>query len=279
MSLLAPQTIEEWIIFYLQAGQKSTEELIAEIRNRKGNITKQGFYAALRKLKKEETVVVYKKTVALNTSWVWDMQNMFAGISREYGDAVDVLSLGDRESVSYSFQNTRHLDIFWGNLQNTLIRNLPTSHAVYAYDPHYWFYIARKETELKLLKQITETGRQFLITVGGNTWLDQETRKEFRSEMLQYHIRPLFKQNTYYVVVIGDYVTEVFLDESVAKKVEEIYSSTTKISPETMAELHRLLSVRSRSRLRISRNSRKAHEIRAKLGKSFFTKAEKNARN
>lgn len=274
MDLSHPTTIEEIIIFQLKDGEMITTLLLEKVREVRRNTTKQGFYAALRKLKKQEVVVVYKRKAALNTSWIWEMQRSLQSMERAYAgsEALDVLTLSDKESITYSFQSIQHLDAFWGHTQNILIKNLPISEAVYAYDPHYWFYLARRDTETKLLTQIVQSGRQFLMTVGGTTALDKSTGKEFKTDLLQYHSSRLFDTETYYVVVIGDFVTEVFLDPFVAKKVDAIYTSLDTSTADSTRRLESLLSVRGRSRLRISRNKTKAEKLRTKLKKPFFVR-------
>ncbi|MES2225513.1 MAG: hypothetical protein V4480_01755 [Patescibacteria group bacterium] len=273
MDILKPKSIEEMVISLLRQGPLSNAELLASVRIQRGVLTKQGFYAALRKLKKEEIVVVYKKITALNASWIERMQRLVETMRDSYvgSDQARITDLADRESVSYVFLNIRHLDVFWGHAQNLLISAAPKGAALLAYDPHYWFYIARKETEQELLKQVVSSGRQFLMTVGGNTKLDRSIKADFKTDMQQYHINRAFERNTYYVTVIGDFILEVYLDASVARTVEDIYALGS-VDAET--KLVDLLTRRSRNRLRISRNYARAEQIRTRLSKHFYIKNE-----
>lgn len=262
-----PETLEETIVVLLKDGGRSSESLLADIR-RKKPVTKQGFYAALRKLRRQEVALLHKRTITLNTSWVLAMQDLTSAMGDAYeAGGSDIASLSEGESISYTFKSTHQLDVFWGHTQNLLLKSTPTPEPVYAYDPHYWFFIARPETETALLSNITREGRQFLMTVGGKTSLDISLRKHFKSDLLQYSIRPLFSAKEYYVTVIGDFITEVYLDKAVAKRVEEIYSSN---EADPVEKLKELLSVPGRSRMRISRSARRAPTLRAKLGKDFY---------
>jgi hypothetical protein len=275
MSLLEPKTIEEDILYFLRTGSRSTHELLVAIDRKESGVTKQGFYAALRRLKADEVVVVHKSTVSLNAAWVRRMQKLVDTVASVYvpaAESIGVLSLSEKESVSFSFSNTRHLDVFWGHTQSVLVARTPVSEPVYSYDPHYWFYIARKKTERALVEDIVQSGRQFLMTVGGTHYLDSYIKRDFADDLRQYHQEQLFSNTSYYVVVIGDFITEVRLDHRVSERIEKIYESATLHDESTRKNLERLLLIRAKHRLKITRNARKARELKSKLGKNFYVK-------
>lgn len=98
--------------------------MLYEVQVIRTHITKQGFYAALRKLRSEEIVTIRKKTVALNTSWIRDLQSLAETMSHVYlgeNASFDLLSLNDKESASFVFSTTIALDVFWGHSQNIFL--------------------------------------------------------------------------------------------------------------------------------------------------------------
>lgn len=273
MNILQSTNLEEMIISLLSDGEKNTTALLQEIRELRKRTTKQGFYAALRKLRKEEVVLLYKGKATLHTSWITDMQNKIEQINKAYtveANSFDILSLDDKESVSYIFSTIKHLDTFWGHSQNILIHKTLNNNPIFAYDPHYWFYIARKEAEEKLLKILSKNRRQFLMTVGYNTKLDKVTKKDFRGDYLQYNIQKLFEKQNYYVTVIDDYITEVYLDPTINKKVMDLYISNHVINQNLINEFQKILQSKSKSRIKISRNKRRAEQLKKKMGKNFY---------
>ncbi len=276
MSFLRPKTIEEIIILLLESGEKSTVALLAEVRQFKKKATKQGFYAALRKLKAEEAIVIYKGVVALHTTWINDMRSAIEKTANNYlgeTETFGMLSLIDKESVMYSFSTIRHLDAFWGHAQTMLMTHTPRNEAIYAYNPHYWFYIARKETEQKLLKEIAIKKRQFLMTVGGNSKLDAAIQHEFKGDYVQYClVKPFSTPRHYYFTSIGDYTIEVFLDKNLTNAIEAIYKKYDQVTLEAIREMQLLLVIKARNKIRISRNKNKAEKIRKRLAKNFFVK-------
>lgn len=275
MSLIKPGSIEEAIIVLLRDGEKKATMLISELRLFKKNITKQGVYAALRKLKAEEAVVMYKGIIAMNTAWMRDMRIIIEHMQNAYEKNIggfDFLALENKESVQYSFSNTLHLDAFWGHVQSLLVHATPHSEPVFAYNPHYWFYIARNTTERKLLDDFIDHRRQFLMTVGSNTKVDQAIRRDFISDYTQYAFKKLFDRSEYYISAIGDYVIEVFLDKNMARSIEDIYANNPTITPVVIDAFKNLLEVRARHRMKISRNTSKANTLRTKLTKNFFVR-------
>lgn len=275
MSLIKPKNTEETILSLLQNGEKKATSIISEIKSSKRSATKQGVYAALRKLKAEEVVVIYKGIVALNTAWIREMRHAVDHMGSVYGNeksSFNFLSLENKESVLYSFSNTLHLDAFWGHAQSLLVNATSRHDAVYAYNPHYWFYIARRNTERKLLEDMINQKRQFLMTVEGNAKLDEAIRSDFTNEYVQYAFKKLYDRPEYYVSAIGDYMIEVFLDRKIAQAIERIYKKHHSISKEVMREFEVLLQTRARNRIKISRNEKKAEILRKKLAKNFFVK-------
>ncbi len=275
MNLLKPVTTEEEILSLLKNGPRKTTDLLVEV-GKVRNITKQGFYASLRKLRASETVIVSHSLATLNVAWVKDVTAAVDQMRAAYlamGEGLDILPIGEKESVSYSFSTTHHLDAFWGHSQSLIIARTDTVEPVYSYDPHYWFYMARHTTEKRIIDDIVKTGRQFLMTVGGKTLLDRHIQTEFSSDDLQYHMEELFTKRNYYVVVIDGYVTEVLLDPKIAAAVDAVYESGD-LSTASEEKLQELLSVRARHKLRITRNKKKAAVLKAKMRKNFFVRRE-----
>ncbi|MBM3261174.1 hypothetical protein FJY93_02030 [Candidatus Kaiserbacteria bacterium] len=274
MSLLSPRTLDEHIILRLKDGGMSTTDLLHQLQA-SAPITKQGFYAALRRLKAEDSIVVHRKVAAINTTWLQKSRDLVSHMSQAYaqgGDVADVLALADKESISYSFNTIQQLDAFWGHAQNIVIRATPVHEPVYTYDPHYWLWLGRKETERALVDEVTSLGKQFLMTVGGNTPLDKMIRTEFNTDLRQYHIERLFDDDTYYVVVIGDYIFESHFNATLSRAIESIYQKYPKLTDEAVEELEQIPRVRVRTKMKISRNRTRARKLKAKLSKHFFVK-------
>ena len=275
MSIIRPKSIEETLISLLQDGEKKATSLITKTQATGKHVTKQGVYAALRKLKTEEVVVIYKGIVALNTAWIRNMRSFLDRVQIAYGKEghmFDFLSLGNKESVLYSFSNTFHLDAFWGHAQSLLVATTTQTEPIYAYNPHYWFYIARYKTEKKLLDDLIQQKQQFLMTVGGETGLDKAIQSHFRNDYTQYAFKKLYNRPEYYITAIGDYLIEVYLDKKMTSGIERIYANHAKITPDVLKEFEILLKHKAHHKIKISQNKGKANTLRTKLSRNFFVK-------
>ena len=164
----------------------------------------------------------------------------------------------------------QQLDNFWGHAEDILVEATPPSEPVYTYDPHYWFYIARPEIEKTHIQSINAHGKQFLMTVGGRTYLDTLLRNDFGNGERQYAIQSFFERADYYVMIIGDFLLEGFLDRSVVTRIEEIYASSTAHTQNPWHELLVLMTVKGKNKLKITRNRMKARKLKAQLGRNFF---------
>jgi hypothetical protein len=272
VDFISPKSIAEFVLFELRGGPQATSDLLGAIRAKR-SVTKQGFYAALRELKEKEAILLYRHTVSLNTAWIGRLQEAVNTISHAYLSSSylpDLLALQDKESVSFTFSNSRTLDSFWGHAQSLLLQHTPESDPIYSYDPHYWFYLARKETEERLIQDIERSGRQFLMVVGGDTELDKLIHKRFAGDLLQYHRKQMFSDPSYYVTVIGDYLTEVTLDPHISARVETVYSSDQIFQQGIESALAPLLELKSRNKIKISRNRSRASMLKKKFAPFFF---------
>lgn len=116
--LLIPKkkSIREIILSAIQLGPFETKTLIGKIAGIRPGTTKQGVYKILRALKSEEVIVIYKKSVSLNATWVTNMSNFFSVAERSYlrNKAVtgNFLDLQNGEKIRYEFQSAASTDAF-----------------------------------------------------------------------------------------------------------------------------------------------------------------------
>lgn len=269
MNLLKSFQLEAVIVRLLLEGECSTTVLLEKVRKIKAT-TKQGFYSALRKLRREEVILIYKKTVSLDGVWLKKMRDAFAQTEAPQDEVSDVLSLQNKESILYSFSNIRNLDTFWGHIQSILVKNTSERDPIFSYDPHYWFYLAREERERELLKEMVENKRQFLMTVGGETPLDKVIKSNFNNEYLQYTHKKILDFLNQYLTVVGEYVIEVTLDKKTSDRMEKIYKENSNVTEDVVLDLQDLLVSKGKNKLKVSRNKAKAEKLKKILSKDFF---------
>lgn len=275
MNLLKPHSIEEYIISLLQNKSFSGTELLVLIRISRPKTTKQALYAALRKLKSSEIVVMHNMRISLSSIWVLKMTEFFQLAKHFYTKNSVIeegfLNLEDGDRISYSFKNPNLTDIFWGHAFDILSEITPTTMPIYIYNPHQWFIIARPETEKTLYKKITASGQKMYTLAGSATPIDIAIKKEFDGTLAQYHTvdGTAFEKRNYYFNIFGDFIIEAWLNESSAKKLDAVYENTQILDEAAIKRIKAVISETGEVKLTISRNAKKSTKLR-KIFKQYF---------
>lgn len=269
-------SIEDLIRAKLQHGPTDTAILIADIQKKRPKTTKQGVYAVLRNLRREEIVILHNKKASFNLRWLKQMERFFAVAEQHYVDGGfgrdNFLNLRDGEKIAYHFSTPAETDKFWGHALIILAEaSASNNEPVYLYNPHEWFLIAREKSERECIAVITKK-RRFLLVAGRKTPLDRAVAKEFDGNTSQYHMleRPLFTKNNYYLNIVGDFLIEVWLDPHIAASVETLYQKVKKLTEEVRADLIKTVSGKGKSKLVISRNAKKVERLKNMLKKNFY---------
>lgn len=278
MSLDKPKRIEEYVLSHLQAGPMLMLDLVKEIKNDRPNTTKQAVYASLRGLKKSEQILTYRGVASLNLTWLNLMVNYFALAKHNYVKGGvsqnNFIDLEDKEKIKYYFQNPIKADVFWTHALYLLVERNEQKEPIFLYNPHEWFLLTRNENEQTVFKTINRRGHRLLLTVSNNWFLDKYVRKYFDNNLSQYYIKekPLFKENNYYLNIIGDFVIEVWLDKKIADRIDKFYQETEIWDEGAYERLKSIVNTESRMKIVISKNHKKAEKIKNSLKKHFVLK-------
>jgi len=270
--------IEDLVLQVLQKGTFSTIELISKVSEARSKTTKQGVYRVLRKLKDEEKILIHGKSVSLNIQWVKRMGDFFSLAQFHYsprlGGSDNFLNLGAKDKIVYFFKNLNLLDSFGSHVLHMLDGVVSSDEPIFAYNPHEWFAYAREEAEEMLISTFNENKRAVLVTSTYDDPLDQELKRRFNNDLLQYHISTeLFAgKSNYYFVIFGDYLIEIFIDEAIAEEINQFYKRTRTFDEKARGELLAVVSKMGRNRLVISRQKRKIESYKKLLSKNFYIK-------
>lgn len=275
-------SLQDRILSHLQHGPKVILDLIAAIKRERPGTTKQGVYAALRNLKKEEVVVLHAGRASLNAAWLTNVHRYFTIAEHYYFQknvgAGHFANLREGEKIQYTFTSPLVADTFWIHALFILIETTPQGSHFIAYNPHCWFFLAHAESERGFVRFALAHKRLYLMSVGARTPLDRLVVQEVDGTRSQYAMltRAPFP-STRYINIIGDYVIDVSLEKRVADAMDAFYVRTREWTPDAARELHHLVEGRGRIKLIISRNAKKAERLRRKLLKSFYIPKQINS--
>ena len=274
MDFNKPKTIEEVVVQTLSQKAETGEALLLEVKKVKPSFTKQALYQLIRKLVDREVIVKHGKQFSLSQIWILKMNDFFSLAQKHYGigeqGGNDFLALNDGDRISYSFKSPAEADKFWGHAFNILggtLKNEP----LYIYNPHEWFFLARKESEVFLFSELQKRNQQVWLLCGGNTALDRYTSKYFDGKVLQYCMlsEGLFEARNYYLNIFGDYIVEARIDEKTAEKVDRLYEET-KAWGEAVEQKIAILVAEGKTQITISRNKKKAEKLKRLFTPYFY---------
>ncbi len=278
MNLVNPENIEEQIIKLLQKKSLSGMDLLVAIEKVRPKTTKQAVYSILRKLKKDEIVVTHGKMVSLSSLWIARMGDFFTTARHYYTNSAvgdeGFFNLSAGERVSYTFHNPSTTDIFWGHAFAVLAEMTPTTEPIYIWNPHEWFFLVRGTSEKMIFDTITATGKQILLACANKDPLDKYVAKEFDGKNSQYHMTDqyLFEKKNYYINVFGDFVIEVWLDETTSDAIDVFYKKTPEWDDSAQKEITDIATKKGKTKMTISNNPKKAQKIRKGLEKYFWVR-------
>ena len=272
------RSIEEILFQILQKRSFSTIDLISEIIFLRPGTTKQGVYRVIRKLKREEKIVVYGKVVSLSLHWLKKMSDFFSLAQFYYlpktAGHQSFLDAREGDKIVYFFKNLNLLDSFCTHAIYMFTEISDPEEPIFAYNPHEWFVYARKEVEQALIKSLDEKKRKIFLIATHNNPLDQELKKQFRDSLVKYHIadRAISKKDNYYFNIFGDYLLEIFFDPRTTKLINKFFSRTKVFDEKAREELLGIISRDGRNKVVISKDKRKAEKYKKFFAKYFFIK-------
>lgn len=274
MKELLDVSIESYIVRFLQKTSFSTVDLIEAIQKIRPHTPKQSVYLALRKLKKKEIITLHKKMVSLHKVWIADMKDFFtkADVLSSAEGTGGLLNLQEKEYVSYKFKSLLSLDMYWAHAFAVFIGNLNPGDKVLLYNPHQWFLIARKKSELTIIKEVDKQKISWIQLIGGKKALDIQIKKYFDGASSRCYLlgKNIF-DNNYYVNCFGDLLIEVWLDEKAAQEIEVIYSKYKNLDEEVIKALQAIVEdKRYFHKMKISRNIDKSKKLSKVFGKYFI---------
>ena len=268
--------IEESVLKILQRGSLPVSELISGVDAVRHGATRQGVYRVLRKLKRDEKVIIQKKAVSLNLQWLRKMSEYFSlaqyYYSPKYGNSDFFLNLGEREKIAFTFKTLLDLDIFASHVIHMLAEIMGKHESVFAFNPHEVFSYGRKESEKMLFEEMQEMKKQVLILSSHDDPLDVALKKRFDGTSIQYHIEPKvpFDKGNYYFNVYGNYLLEFVLDKKLTDEIGAFYAKTSVFDAEAEKEFSEIFARKSRHKLTITKNTRKTGAYKQFFSRYFY---------
>lgn len=270
--------LEKLILEALQNGGLQNTELISEVQKLRPGTTKQGVYRILKKLAKDEIIILHNKSSSLNLNWIYETQEFIATAQFHYAkqsnNSLNFLTLNNKSKISYTFSNLAELDTFWNQVLYILNESVSPSEPLWVYNPHQWFFYSRNKNEQNLIKALKLKHRKCLVTLVYKDKLNTEIKRQNSGEDIQYAIEPnlLFDKPNYYFNIIGEFLIETFIDQKINDKLDQFFANTSVLNSQNQQELNDIIQTQGKHKMVITKSSKKNDLLIKRLKDKFIIK-------
>jgi DNA-binding Lrp family transcriptional regulator len=250
----------------LENGAQEITDLHTALNSQGQTVTIQGVYKRIRQLISDGVVLKNKKTVAINSEWAENLQNLLDNVLHTPG-------LKTGESIIYSFKRLSPLDAYWKHVMAPLEISF-AGYPIFLYNPYeIWIDLSdRKNSEVNYFQAFAKEQRYCFCSLGKQNYRNQAFKKEYQSKYLQVSVGDENFSDRDYIAVIADYIITTKLTPALAKSINFIYASDNKNSLSEKVEA--LFSGSTAIKLKIERNENKAKRFRKKISKDFYIPKE-----
>jgi len=213
---------------------QTAAELLKKVQpSIENKLTVQGWYKALRRLIAQEVLIKTGKTYSLNTRWIRSVMRWSERAERSHLTHPPLPTIRlprGRERVTYHFKNLLEMDVFWGHLLVYIAAHAKKPRVLYAYNPHFWFYLAHEQAEQEYNKGMNDFGVQTMLLIGSKSFLDRWNSQFFdRSIRHWLHPVPLFANVKNAFNYLGGYWMEVGLSPGTSAVIDELFTRAKSI--------------------------------------------------
>lgn len=234
--------------------------------------TLQGIYHELRKLQKLGVVVKVGELFSLSLSWAFEFVTFADQIYDNYVESPSHLEILPQENSSktWQFSNLLRLDDLWVQAM-VAIFNQSEAKQKFGWNPHPWFYFAQVEKVNQYYRMFKQRGWKYYSTIGGGTFLDRHYAESMDPSFYEYRLEqtPVFDDMSKYQALIGDFLVTVKLDLETTTKIEELFTSITRLADADYRTVAQVLNSRGKFSIKVEHNPRKARAYTRKF-REFF---------
>lgn len=244
----------------------------------KPGMTLQGIYKVVKNLIQQRVLVKEGNLVSLDASWIHNMMSFTETLKRVYlqNDTTFAnIILEEGESKSFRFETVIGMDNFWTHALVTIAHYYAEQKHhdknVYNYNHHSWFQLMPTNNEQTLAETYHHMDMSWYQVIGSKLFLDTLATQFIDNEdfhFVQIEAGILLKPN-YYVVVIGDFITETALPNYLFERMEKLYQNVKTVSGFNAQDILMLVKQPGRTTLTISRNKKRALRVREEIKKYF----------
>jgi hypothetical protein len=252
------------------------DPLVAKIvKHSDRTYTPQAIYQALRKLQRTGVITRASHRYSLSMPWVLRLLDFGQQVEEEYlKRGLPELMPEAGASITWRFYDLLRTDDFWNHLVLSILKSSGEKE-MHEWIPHPWFDLATPGKEEQFMSALELAGIKFKMIIGGDSALDRRWSKNWPRTVFDFRFRPDVREfgRNLYLDVIGPFVISITLEELVAQEIDSFFDDTRTLGDSESRRLITILTNKTRVRLRLENNKRKADLYRKRINAMLESKS------
>lgn len=266
------ETLDDHVVRALaeKPGQTATGLFGHVEKDLKKKPTPQGWYKALRRLLAEEVLIKDGKKYSLNARWVLGIVKYAQKAEKTHLGETDVKLVrlpqpGKR--ITFHFKNLLAMDAFWGHVLVYIASRTKKPSVLYAYNPHFWFYLAHEQSERQYNQGMRRYGVKTHMIIGSDSFLDRWSTQFFDKQFFKYWLHPvsMYATDTNSYNYLGGYFIEVKISPKTAREVDGLFKNIKDLGQISPLNLISIFQTESACSLNISRSKTKGEALKRRV--------------
>lgn len=269
------QTIDEEVVKVLAYNPRLFLDEIKKNVVSENKISLQGWYKVIKRLMIEGVVVKEKKRYSLNVAWIIDILKFSEALKATYinktPQTIIHLPTKEKESIFFKFSDLLSMNTFWAHLLTYIASKEPQHKKLYAYNPHFWFYLAHDEIEKQYNRSMKEFDVKTYMVIGSTNFLDRWNVRFFDPQSTLTHLcsEPLFYNKKKYINYIGGFLIEITIPKEVAQSIDDIFNTVHSLSDISKLELIKLFQYKAKCMITIAKDKHNGGLFKKKIVQFF----------
>ena len=246
------------IISYLARNPRVTAKVIERELNRKlGKYTIQGVYRLLRSLESQGVILHQGKHYQLRKTWAYEVQALYEQLEENYFSSPTIHELysGEKRQLTWRFSDLKKTDGFWIQLMLELLRH-KESNEMFLWMSHPWFYLLNYKEDIRFQQVLKQSNWRLLMVFGNDTFLSRSFVEYWDPEVYKCSFAPFDMElvESCYYTVIGDYLLEIDIGETLVGKLDDLFFETKTLSSTLPGKVFEIASQRWDIRVKLRRS-------------------------
>lgn len=239
------------------------------IKKRYGkSVTFQAVRKAVLELTSEDVLTKRENKYSINKKWVLEtktkLDGLFVYLNKNLTTPKDVHAVSEEVSV-FTFHSLNELMKFWQDLIDDWYVNFKKGEPnINCYQAaHAWEGLLHLDREKELMGQLKKKGIVSYILSKGNTQLDRNIRKFYKSLGIKVAINSSMSSfdKSYYVGTYGDLVVQTQYPEGIIKDLDRFFRKNNTIKDLDLKELSDIVNRKRGIKLTVIKNLAMAKQI------------------